>query len=82
MKNNHLKCTTLIKSTRIVFMEIFYAHILGFLSLLEVYPEKESGKKFLEKNLEIKTLEKSPNFIKSLEKMSLCFGFLGLFFLK
>ena len=53
MKNNHLKCTTLIKSTRIVIMEIFYAHILGFLSLLEVYPEnlckKDPGKKFLEK---------------------------------
>ena len=33
--------------------------------------KKVPGKKFLEKNLEIKTLEKSPNFLKSLEKMSL-----------
>ena len=33
--------------------------------------KKVPGKKFLEKNLEIKTLEKSPNFIKSLGKMSL-----------
>ena len=29
------------------------------------------GKKFLKKNLEIKTLEKSPNFLKFMEKMSL-----------
>ena len=33
--------------------------------------KKVPGKKFLEKNLEIKNLEKSPNFLKSLEKMSL-----------
>ena len=36
--------------------------------------KKVSGKKFLEKNLEIKTLEikeKNPNFLKSLGKMSL-----------
>ena len=33
--------------------------------------KKVPGKKFLEKNLEIKTLEKSSNFLKSLEKMSL-----------
>ena len=30
--------------------------------------KKVPGKKFLEKNLEIKTLEKSPNFLKSLKK--------------
>ena len=35
-----------------------------------IYVRKSREKKFLEKNLEIKTLEKSSNFIKSLEKMS------------
>jgi len=35
-----------------------------------IYVRKSRDKKFLEKNLEIKTLEKSLNFIKSLEKMS------------
>ena len=29
------------------------------------------GKKFMKKNLQIKTLEKSPNFLRFLEKMSL-----------
>ena len=33
--------------------------------------KKVPGKKGLGKNLEIKTLEKSPNFLKSLEKRSL-----------
>jgi len=53
-----------------------------------IYIRKSWEKMFLErKNLEIKTFEKSPNFIKSLEKNGagnkvLCFGFLGLFFLK
>ena len=33
--------------------------------------KKVPGKSFRKKNLEIKTLEKSPNFLKSLEKVSL-----------
>ena len=41
----------------------------GTISL--IYVRKFRAKKFLEKNLEIKTLEKSVNFLKSLEKMSL-----------
>ena len=36
-----------------------------------IYVRKSREKKFLEKNLEIKTLEKSSNFLKSLEKKSL-----------
>jgi len=37
----------------------------------EIYVRKSREKSFWKKNLEIKTLEKSPNFIKSFEKMSL-----------
>jgi len=48
--------------------------------------KKVPGKKFLEKNLEIKYLEKSPNFSSPWKKVTgnkvLCFGILGLFFPK
>ena len=36
-----------------------------------IYVRKSRGKKFLKKNLEIKTIEKNAKFLKSLEKMSL-----------
>ena len=52
-----------------------------------IYVRMSQEKKFLEKNLAIKTLEKKSEFSQVLGKnvtgnKVLCFGFLGLFFLK
>ena len=52
-----------------------------------IYVRKSREKKLLEKNLEIKTLEKKSEFYQVLGKnvtgnKVLCFGFLGLFFPK
>ena len=58
--------------SRIVIMEIFYAHIQGFLSLLEVYTEnlckKDPGKKFLEKKPGNKNSGKKSEFYQVLGK--------------